>query len=91
MLAPRHVLLRDVLVAPRDLVAQQPIVEDVGGSGPGSGLRMLAAAGRGAGFRRVMTKPVTSAAPPTTASSRLELEPKLELSSPSVPTSAPPV
>src|SRR5438093_976738 len=53
--------------------------------------RMLAAAGRGAGFRRVMTKPVTSAAPPTTASSRLELEPKLELSSPSVPTSAPPV
>src|SRR5213592_4611961 len=53
--------------------------------------RMLAAAGRGAGFRSVMTKPVTSAAPPTTASSRLELEPKLELSSPSVPTSAPPV
>src|SRR2546430_4143078 len=29
LLAPGHVLLGDVLIAPRDLVAQQPVVEDV--------------------------------------------------------------
>src|SRR5258708_13568353 len=37
LLAPGHILLRDVLIAPCDLVAQQPIVEDVGRRGPRGG------------------------------------------------------
>src|SRR5438093_1225822 len=53
--------------------------------------RMFPSAGRGEGFFRVMMRPVTSAAVPATASSRLELAPRLPLSSPRVPMAAPPV
>ncbi|OLC08087.1 MAG: hypothetical protein AUH42_02400 [Gemmatimonadetes bacterium 13_1_40CM_70_11] len=53
--------------------------------------RLVLLAGRGAGFLRVITNPVTSAAAPTMPSSAFELEPRLPLSRPTVPISAPPV